>query len=88
MGDEQAQSPPPTHIQSRLPEEERKRIHNRRRTIKPRTRYYRNEIICRNFNRRFTITKVKITLRQHGIPFSAVNKSKAGSTLYIGVKQA
>ncbi|CAF1520474.1 unnamed protein product [Adineta steineri] len=86
--DEQPQSPPPTHTELTLEEQARKRTQNRKRTIKQRVQYYRNEIICRHFNRRFTTTRVKKTLRQHGLPYSAVNKSKSGSTLYIGLKQA
>ncbi|CAF0776760.1 unnamed protein product [Adineta steineri] len=85
--DEQPPSPPP-HTELTLEEQARKRRENRKRTIKQRVRYYRKEIICRHFNRRFTITKVKETLRQHGIPYSAVNKSKSGFTLYIGLKKA
>ncbi|CAF4208202.1 unnamed protein product [Adineta steineri] len=34
------------------------------------------------------ITRIKTTLRQHEISFSAVNESKSGSTLYISIKQA
>ncbi|CAF1418304.1 unnamed protein product [Adineta steineri] len=43
----------------------------------------------RTQNRKRTIKqRSEKTLRQHGIPYSAVNKSKSGSTLYIGLKQA
>ncbi|CAF0996966.1 unnamed protein product [Adineta steineri] len=47
-----------------------------------------DKYVHRNLDRGLNITRIKTTLRQHEISFAAINKSKSGSTLYIGIKQA
>ena len=74
----------------RLSAEDRRRIHNRRCTLKQRRRSYTYEIIRRDVDRRFRITDVKRLLRDHCIPFLAVNISTSrvsGKTsIYIGIR--
>ena len=71
--------------------EQAKRRRNRLSTIKQRIRHYRTEIIRRGIDPRFRITQVKEILRQHEIPFTAMNIAKSKITgrksLYIGVRR-
>ncbi|CAF5174316.1 unnamed protein product, partial [Rotaria magnacalcarata] len=72
-----------------LSNEERKKIHNRTCTIKQRRRYYQYEIICRNIDRRFSISDIKRILQQHNILFNLINFSSSinrDKTLYIGIR--
>ena len=72
-----------------LSKEERRKIHNRSCTLKQRRRLYRYEIIKHNIHDRFTISNIKMILREHSIDFGAVNtikSSRNGRTiLYIGI---
>jgi hypothetical protein len=63
-----------------LSAEERRKIHNRTCTIKQRKRYYRNELIFENFDRRFTIKQAKMILEQQQIPVYIVNPVKSKTT--------
>ncbi|CAF1350629.1 unnamed protein product [Rotaria sordida] len=73
-----------------LSREERKRIHNRSYTLKQRKKLYQHEIIIHYIDHRFTITNIKMILRQNSVAFSAVNTSISSRTnrrtLYIGTK--
>lgn len=73
-----------------LTEAERKHIHNRSCTLKQRKRYYRDEILIHNIDRRFTIKQIKNILRSYNISFYAVNFSTSLDThqrsLRIGIR--
>ncbi|CAF0768874.1 unnamed protein product [Adineta steineri] len=58
-----------------LYEQERKKIHNRSCTIKQHRRYYRNELIFKDIDQRFTLKQIKTILKQHQIPVYIVNTS-------------
>jgi hypothetical protein len=77
--------------QSQLSPEERKRIHNRSCTIKQRRRYYKNEIIIKNIDKRFTYEEIKDILKYKNIVPYAINapiSSKTNErTLYIGIRE-
>ncbi|CAF3549239.1 unnamed protein product, partial [Rotaria sp. Silwood2] len=70
--------------------QERKKIHNRSKTLKQRQRSYKHEIVQRDIDKRFTITDIKNILRQHSIKLCAINTSVSPTTnkksLYIGIK--
>ena len=74
----------------KLSEEEIRKKHNRKCTIKQRYRYYRNEIIIKNIDNRFSVRAIKDILRYKNISFFAVNKfiSKTTNelTLAIGIR--
>ncbi|CAF1613658.1 unnamed protein product [Rotaria magnacalcarata] len=58
-------------------------------TIKQRRRYYQYEIICRNIDRRFSISDIKRILQQHNILFNLINFSSSinrDKNLYIGIR--
>ncbi|CAF1219633.1 unnamed protein product [Rotaria sordida] len=63
-----------------LSREERKRIHNCSCTLKQHKKLYQHEIIIHNIDHRFTITNIKMILRQNLLAFSAVNTSKLSRT--------
>jgi hypothetical protein len=73
-----------------LTKEEKKKMHNRNCTLKQRKRCYRIEIIRRNIDNRFSITKIKQILKQLNVPFNIVNKSTSSiskkTSLFIGMK--
>jgi hypothetical protein len=73
-----------------LSTDERKRIHNKTCTRKQRDRYYKNKIIIKNFDRRFTINEIKSILKYENIPFYLVNKPKSKITglreLHIAIR--
>jgi hypothetical protein len=73
-----------------LTSEQRRKIHNRRCTIKQRNRAYQCEIIRRNIDRRFSIRQIKQILDQQHVSFAAVNVTTSTVTgktsLYIGIK--
>jgi hypothetical protein len=84
---------PSTQLNSdreQLTDAQKKKIHNRSCTLKQRRRYYRNEIIRRGIDDRFTINRIKGILRQLNIPFNVINKSTSEITnktsLYIGIQ--
>ena len=73
-----------------LTAEERRKIHNRSCTRKQRRRAYRRELIFRNVDHRFSITKIKKILRGKGIEPTALNKSKNESgqiSLFVGIEE-
>lgn len=68
----------------------KKKHRNRICTIKQRIRNYRDEIIRRGIDPRFSISMVKEILRRYEVPYTALNISKSSSTgrtsLYIGIR--
>jgi hypothetical protein len=74
----------------KLSDDERRRIRNRKCTLKQRERYYKTEIILEDIDKRFTIREIKNILRQKNISFFAVNISNSSinhqRTLYIGIR--
>lgn len=81
----------PKHVEplGLLSKEDRHRIHNRSCTRKQRRRAYQHELIFRNIDRRFSITKIKKILLENDIKPTALNKftSKSGKTsLFVGIK--
>jgi hypothetical protein len=73
-----------------LSAEEKRKIHNRTCTIKQRRRYYRNELIFEDIDRRFTIKQIKLILEQQQIPIYVVNAPKSKTTnkrtLFVAVR--
>ena len=71
-------------------DDQRRKLRNRRSTLKQRRRQYRYEIIRRGIDPRFTITIVKEILRRYEVEYTAVNISKSTITgktsLYIGIR--
>ena len=69
--------------------DERKKIHNRSRTLHQRQRLYEYKIVCYNIDSRFAMRKIRQTLDDNHIPYRAINTVKTRtprkSTLYIGV---
>jgi hypothetical protein len=73
-----------------LTDEERRKIHNRRCTLKQRNRMYKHEIIRRGIDHRFSVTDIKKILRERSIIFCGVNIATSSQThktsVYIGIK--
>jgi hypothetical protein len=73
-----------------LTDEEKRKIHNRRCTLKQRNRMYKHEIIRRGIDHRFSVTDIKKILRERSIIFCGVNIATSSQThktsVYIGIK--
>ncbi|UJR12809.1 hypothetical protein I4U23_016982 [Adineta vaga] len=77
---------------SQLTADKRKRMQNKTCTLKQSKRYYKNQTIIKNIDRRFTINEIKNILKYENIPFYAVNTPKSKTTglrdLHIGIYDA
>ena len=72
-----------------LSTDQRKKIHNISCTIKQRKRYYRNELIFRNADHRFTINQIKIILQQQQISIYVINTTtttRSKRTLFVAIR--
>ncbi|CAF0804052.1 unnamed protein product [Rotaria sordida] len=75
----------------KLSDDQRKKIHNRSCTIKQRKRYYRNELIFKNIDHRFSIKQIKMILQQQQIPFYVVNTTTTTTnkrTLFVAIRNS
>ncbi|CAF1517769.1 unnamed protein product [Adineta ricciae] len=73
-----------------LTERERRIKENRRCTIRQRRRYYRNELVFENIDRRFTVNQIKSILKRNDIPIYVVNPVKQRTKtikLFVAVRE-
>ncbi|CAF4154603.1 unnamed protein product [Rotaria sordida] len=78
-----------TNPREKLSDDQRKKMHNRSCTIKQRKRYYRNELIFKNIDHRFSIKQIKMILQQQQIPFYIVNTKTTTTnkrTLFVAIR--
>ena len=79
------------HSENPLAVDERRRIHNRSRTLHQRQMAYKHEIFIRNIDHRYPVRQMKITLKSMGIEITQVNPLISNKTneriLRVGLKQ-
>ncbi|CAF1507566.1 unnamed protein product [Rotaria sordida] len=78
-----------TNPREKLSDDQRKKMHNRSCTIKQRKRYYRNELIFKNIDHRFSIKQIKMIFQQQQIPFYIVNTKTTTTnkrTLFVAIR--
>lgn len=78
------------HQSKTLSEQERKKIHNRSRTLHQRKKAYTYELFIRNIEKRFPIRLMKTILKENGVEITQVNPLTSNRTnetmLRVGIK--
>jgi len=87
----EVEQPSIQHSENPLTTDERRRIHNRSRTLHQRQMAYKHEIFIRNIDHRYPVRQMKITLKSMGIEITQVNPLISNKTneriLRVGLKQ-